>query len=140
MSYGYRFSAWLVEMFAEALSFSIVAIVMSHAGFPTVRDIAALTVAALTCFGISGYVITTLVMRLALHGRWPHRYPVIASLLFLAHFEVMNLLVPGGLLGNRNRLVFRVIGSGVVLVVATAISLVLERIEKGGLPSRADNA
>lgn len=123
-------------MLAEALSFSIVAIVMSHADYPTVRDIAALTVAALTCFGISGYVITTLVMRLALYGRWSHVYLVIAPLLFLAHFEVMNLLVPDGLMDTHNRFVFRVIGFGVVLVVATAISLVLERVGKKGLPPR----
>jgi len=140
MSYEYKLSAWLVEMLSEALSFSIVAIVMSNAGYPTVRDIAALTVAALTCFGISGYVITTLVVRLALRGRWANVYPIIAPLLFLTHFEVMNLLVPGGLMDAHNRLMFRAIVFGVVLVVTTVISLVLKRIGEKGLPSRSDNA
>jgi uncharacterized membrane protein len=127
MSYGYRFSAWLIEMLVDALLFSIVAIIMSHAGYPTARDIAALTVAALTSFGVSGFAITTFVLRLALRGRGAKVYPIIAPLLFLIHFEVMNLMVPGGLMDSQERFLFRVIGSGVVLVVATAISLLLKR-------------
>ena len=130
-SYGYRFSAWLVEMLAESSAFSIVLLVMSHVSWPiTARDIAAIMTETLTFFCVSGYAVSTLVMRLALHGRWSRVYPVIASLLFLVHFEVMNLLVPDGLMDTHNRFVFRVIGSAVVLVVATAISLVLKGIER----------
>ena len=131
----YRFGAWLVEMLTEALSFYIVASVMSHSDKPsTVRDIAAVMIEILTFFVVSGYAVTTLVIRLALRGKWGYVYPAIVPLLFLAHFEVMNLWVPGGLMDSQNRLVFRVVGSVVVLVVATAISLVLERLGKRGQP------
>ena len=128
MSFGYRLSAWLAEMLVESLLFIIVAIVMSHAGHPTTRDIAALMIAALTCFVILGYAVTTLVLRLALRGRWLRVYPIIAPLLFLLHFEIMNIMVPDGLMEPHNRLKFRVIGSGVVLVVSTAISFMLEQL------------
>jgi hypothetical protein len=141
MSYGYRFCAWLVEMLSEAIVLPFIPVVMIHVSEPiTPRDIAGLTIGTLTFFCVSGYALTTLVFRLALRGRWLRVYPVIAPLLFLAHFEIMNLLVPEGLMEPHNRFIFRVSGSGVVVVVATAISLVLERIEKRLLPSKADNA
>ena len=140
MSYGYRFGAWLVEMLLEAAVFPLILMVMSHVSGPiTTRDIAALTIETLTFFCISGYALTTLGMRLALRGRWLHVYAVTAPLLFLAHFEVMNLLIHDDLMDTHNRVIFRVIGFGVVLVVATAISFVLERIGKKGSSSSADN-
>jgi hypothetical protein len=120
-------------MLAEALVFDIILLVMSHVSVPiTAKDIAAILIETLTFFCVSGYAVTTLVLRLALRGRWPHVYPVIAPLLFLAHFEVMNLLVPGGLMDTYNRFVFRVIGFVGVLVVATAVSLHARSIEKRG--------
>ena len=131
MSSFYRLSAWLVEMLVEALSFYFVATVISHTDGPTTaKDVAAFLIGTLTFFGISGYAVTTLAMRLVLRGRWSRVYPIIAPLLFLVHFQIMNLMVPGGLLDTGNRFVFRLIGSGVVLLVATAISLLLERLER----------
>jgi hypothetical protein len=140
MSYPYRASAWFSEMLAEAAVFTWIILVMADGSGPvTARDIGAIFVETLTFFCISGYAVTTLVMRLALQGRWLHVYPVIVPLLFLAHFEVMNLLVPEGLMEPHNRFVFRVIGVGVVLVIAGAISLALGRSRKKGLRPRANN-
>ena len=146
MSYGYRFGAWVLEMLSEAALFTCIAIWMVGADDPvaghsvTARDIAAFMTETLVFFCISGYAVTTLACRLALRGRWLRMYPAIAAFLFLAHLEIVNLLAaPEGFMDPHNRFIFRVIGSGVVMIVAAVISLALERIGRKFLPSKARN-
>jgi uncharacterized membrane protein YhaH (DUF805 family) len=129
MHYWYRMGAWFVEMLIEAEAFILITVLMAGVeGHWTAKDILVLTVAALTGLSLSGYPITTMILRLALHGRRLHAYPVLAPLLFLAHFEVLNwLLMPEGAFAPHDRFVFRVFASAVVFVVAGALSLLLGR-------------
>jgi len=141
MSYGIRFSAWLLEMFVEAILFLLIIKVIGHIdGTITIRDVTVLLLMTFSFLALSGYAETTWAIRLFVRERWLRFYPIIAVLLFLAHFEVMNLIVRGGVMDAHGRFELRVLGSGVVLVVTTATTLTLERIRKRGLPSVADNA
>ena len=134
LSYGYRVSAWLVEMLPE------IAIILCAAFWLipsspylaplTARDIAGGLYIIITAFFFSGYAIRTLIARLLLHGRGLYLYAVIAPLLFLAHFQVMNVLVSGGMFEPHNRFLFRVYGSVLVVAVTTVVSLVLKRAEE----------
>ena len=134
LSYGYRVSAWLVEMLTE------IAIILCAAFWLipsspylaplTARDIAGGLYIIITAFFFSGYAITTLIARLLLHGRGLYLYAAIAPVLFLAHFQLMNHLTWGGLFEPHVRFVFRVYGCAFVLVVTTVVSLVLKRAEE----------
>ena len=118
-----------MEMLVEGVLFVFILLVMSHVDVPiTLRDIAALLIETLTFFGITGFAVTTLVMRLILRGRWMRAYSIIAVVLFLIHFEIMNRMVPGGVMEPHARLIFRFVGSCLVFIVAFAISLVLGRL------------
>ncbi len=134
LPYGYRINAWFVDLAAEA------AIVLC-AGFwltpsspylapLTARDIAGALFIIASAFFFSGYGITTLIARLLLHGKGLYLYAVLAPLLFLAHFQLMNHLTWGGLFEPDIRFLFRVYGSVMVVAVTTVVSLVLKRAEE----------
>ena len=128
---GYRVSAWFEEFLAEVVGCTCVLFAMSGVlSQIRARDFAAFAIGSITFFCVSGYAITTLIARLLLHGRGLYLYAAIAPLLFLAHFQVMNVLTWGGLFERHDRFLFRVYGCAMVLAVTTVVSLMLKRAEK----------
>lgn len=136
ISLSQRFFAWIAEMLLEALAVTLLIAVMlpadRHVEPFTVRDVLALMVEVLVFFSISGYIGTTLALRLLMKGRWFWRYALVAPLLFSMHFEIMNVWIPGGLMEPHNRFVFRAVGAGVVLALTAAISFMFERLSANG--------
>ncbi len=134
LPYGYRINAWFVDLAAEAvilLCAGILLVPRSLYSKPiSARDIAGALFIIASAFFFSGYGITTLIARLLLHGRGLYLYAVLAPLLFLAHFQLLNHLTWGGLFEPDIRFLFRVFGSVMVVAVTTVVSLVLKRAEE----------
>jgi hypothetical protein len=82
-------------------------------------------------FGLSGYLITTLIARLFLMRQNFWLSPAWAMVLFLVHFEVLNrLILPGGAGGPSDRIVLRSVGVCITSLTAIAGSIALRRGRK----------
>ena len=77
-------------------------------------------------FFATGYLITTVISRIAWRERrlWP--YSVVATALFLIHFEVLNGGV-GGAFDIRDRMRIRLVGACIAFACTLAGSLVLRK-------------
>lgn len=103
------FAAWIFEMLAEAAGTAVTMIVVSQGAFDVnfsklteyVGTFFLLSFFVLICFGVTGYVVTTLLAALYVpRGRW-YLYPLISSGLYVMHSSPLLYLVPTGG-GKRN--------------------------------------
>jgi hypothetical protein len=111
-----RLVVWLIEMALEALLLGLILIVSLGYDHDALGK-GLLTYAATISFMFfsTGYLLTTAVSRAVWKLRKLWSYPALATVLFLIHFEIMNVGV-GGAFAPMNRL--RIIVAGVCIVFA----------------------
>jgi hypothetical protein len=123
-----RITTWAIEMLVQAVLLTIFIISISHVdSHVSPKDVLFLVVSVLIYFGLSGYTVTTLVARILLSDNRVWIYSIVAPMLFLIHFEFVNRMVAEGFMDPHNRVLMRVIGSFLVLVVTIAGSFALKK-------------
>jgi hypothetical protein len=125
-----RVVVWAVELIVQAeLLIVTMFLIIRPGGHVTVKDFLALSAVVLLYFGaLSGYGITTGLSRIF----WPdHRlwtYPAFAAALFWIHFELMNGVAGGDLLGStHDRSIFIMCGMSIAFLTTFLGSVVLEQ-------------
>jgi hypothetical protein len=124
-----RLVLWVIEMIIQVFAFSLLMLWIGHEDRPVgLGDIVVGCYAVLYIFGLSGYLITTLIARVFLMRQSLWLSPVWAAALFLIHFEVLNrLILPGGAAGPRDRVDLRLEGVCITCLTALAGSIALRR-------------
>jgi hypothetical protein len=125
------FCSWLIELHVIAVVYAFVLLALDreisgHLAFADVRDAFAFTLGILSFFWIFGFGEVTLIARMALSGRLVALYPILASLIFLAHLEVMNRMVRNGGFPQHTLWKMRIAGVTIVFLI-TATSTWLQR-------------
>jgi hypothetical protein len=119
-------------MILEALLLGLVLIaLLGYDQHTFAKDLFIYFVWILTIFFSTGYLVTTTVSRLLWRGRtlWP--YSVVAAILFLIHFEIMNLDARGAF-NPPDRARIRAAGTCIAFFCTLAGSVVLRKWSKIG--------
>jgi hypothetical protein len=75
---------------------------------------------------VTGYLLSTAVVRALWRGQTLWSYPAVAAVLFFIHFEIMNFGV-GGAYEPKDRLRIRVAGALIVIACTFVGTLLLRR-------------
>jgi hypothetical protein len=127
-----RLAVWLIEIIIQVFAFCLLILWIGHEDRPIgLSDIVVGCYVVLYIFGLSGYLITTLLVRVFLTGQNPWLPSIWLTALFLIHFEVLNrLILPGGVAGLRDRTVIRLIGACITFLTTFAGPIALRRWRK----------
>ena len=120
-----RLTVWLVEVALEAVLLgSFLVAIFGHDRHSLGKDLLISAVAITWMFFVTGYLLTTALSRFfwKLPRLWP--YSAFAAVLFLIHFEFLNVGV-GGAFAPSDRLRIRVAGILIVLACTLGGSLVI---------------
>jgi hypothetical protein len=91
-----RLAAWAVEIALESVLLGL--LLFAYLGYDShafVKDLFVYVSGIGLLFFTTGYLITTAIFRAFWRGRKPWPYSIIATALFLIHFEVMNVATGG---------------------------------------------
>jgi hypothetical protein len=105
-----RLAIWLLETSLEALLLALVLLVLfGYDRHDFAKDCLIYSLSISLMFFATGYLISTVILRASWHGKSSWLYSVIATPLFLIHFEIMNHSM-GGSFGEADR--YRVVTAG----------------------------
>jgi hypothetical protein len=130
-----RLAVWLAEVSLQSVLLGLLLIVLygddQHAFG---RGLLIYTISTLTMFFTSGYLITTAISRVVWKGQTFWLYSVVATALFILHFELLNLGL-GGAFEPRDRIRIIVAGACAAWVTTLAGTFVLRRwiVSRNGL-------
>ena len=120
-----RLAVWFVETSSEAVLLGLVLTVLfGHDAHAFFRDLAIYSSGIILLFVTTGYVLSTMVVRAVWRGRTLWSYPVIATVLFLIHFEIMNVVL-GGAFEPPARVRIRAAGACIVFACTLAGTFIL---------------
>jgi hypothetical protein len=113
-----RLKIWMIEISIQVIAFCLLILWIGHDDRPIgLSDIVVGCYAVLYVFGISGYLVTTLLARVFLMQQDLWLSSALAMALFLIHFEVLNrLILPGGIAAPRERMLIRLIGACITFI------------------------
>jgi len=113
--YQKRITIWFLETGCEALLISVLLLELFGPGRLSVsRDLAAAFFGTLFFFFTTGYLLTTAIADALWRSRRVWLYPVVASVLFCLHLQIL-FMVAGGW-SSAERLPVRVVGPCIVFV------------------------
>jgi hypothetical protein len=122
-----RLAVWLLETSFEVFLLSLFLTVFlgfdQHALF---REILVFAGGIVLVFTTTGYLLTTAIFRACWKSQKVWSYPAIASVLFLVHFEILDLGIRG-VFEPSDRPAIRVAGVCIALTCTVAGSFVLRR-------------
>jgi hypothetical protein len=122
-----RLAIWLLEVVLEAFLLSVVLVcLLGDDQHKYAKDLTVSFVWIGSMFFSTGYLFTTAIARAVWRGRTVLLYPVVAVLLFLVHFEILNYSA-GGVFDIQKRVVIRVAGVCIVLACTFAGNLTLRK-------------
>jgi ABC-type Mn2+/Zn2+ transport system permease subunit len=122
-----RLCVWFVETVTEALLLGIVlALLLGHDQNAFIKDVLIYSSAIGLLFFTTGYLLSTVLVRAFWRGQTVWSYPAIATVLFLIHFEIMNVGV-GGAFEPKDRLPIRVAGTCIAFICTSLGTLALRR-------------
>jgi|SRR5271170_5431647 len=122
-----RLLVWFLETVLEALLISVVLIcLLGDNQHRYAKDLAVSVVWIGTMLFSTGYLLTTVIARAALQGRFIRLYPGVALILFLIHFEILNHSA-GGIFDAPKRAMIRIAGACIVLACTFVGNLLLRR-------------
>jgi hypothetical protein len=122
-----RLTIWFIEMASEILLFgAVLTILLGHDQNAFAKDLLIYSSGISLLFFTTGYFLSTIVVRAIWRGRavWP--YPVMATVLFFIHFEIMNVGLRGAF-EPADRLRIRAIGACIVFTCTFAGSIILRK-------------
>ena len=122
-----RLCVWFVETVTEALLLGIVlAVLLRHDQNALIKDVLIYASGVGLLFFTSGYLLSTVLVRALWRGLTLWSYPAIATVLFLIHFEIMNVGV-GGAFEPKDRLPIRVVGACIAFASTLAGTFVVRK-------------
>ena len=122
-----RLVIWLFETVFEAFLLSVVLVcLLGDNQHKHTKDLSVSFVWIGTMFFSTGYLFTTAIARAVWRGGTVRFYPVVAAVLFLVHFEILNHSA-GGIFDLRKRLVIRIAGVCIVFACTFVGTLLLRR-------------
>jgi hypothetical protein len=124
-----RVLVWLIEVWAEALLLALIMMTkLAHDSYEhaSIRDVLIFSVAIMYMFFFTGYLLTTALFRFLWKVQTIWSYPMIAVLLFSAHFEILNLGM-GGAFDPKDRLIVRIAGACITFSCTYFGSYVLQQ-------------
>lgn len=122
-----RLAIWAAEIILQAVLVGLLLIgLFGYEPHDFGRDLLGLTGLILIMFFMTGYLATTAISRAVWRGRKPWLYSIIASALFLIHFEVLNISV-GGAYEPRDRVRIRMAGACIAFLSTLAGTTVLQK-------------
>lgn len=122
-----RLAIWLIETSLEALLLAVVLVcLLGDDQHKYAKDLSVSFVWIGTMFFSTGYLFTTAIARAVWRGATVRLYPVVAVVLFLVHFEILNYSA-GGIFDLRKRVVIRIVGVCIVLACTFVGNLVLRK-------------
>lgn len=126
-----RLVVWSVETSLEALFLAVALIaVLGDSQHAYIKDIAVSFVWIATMFFSTGYLLSTGVARAAWQPTRVWLYSLIAVMLFLIHFEILNYAA-GGIFDPTKRAVIRISGACIVYACTFAGNLTLRNWTRG---------
>jgi hypothetical protein len=122
-----RIAVWFIETSSEVLLLGVVlTLLLGHDQHEFLKDVLLYGSGIGLLFFSTGYLLTTVAVRAFWKGRSLWLYPAIATVLFVIHFEIMNMGV-GGAFEPSTRLRVRVAGACIVLACTFVGSLALRQ-------------
>lgn len=122
-----RIVVWFTETASEILLLGMILnVLLGHDPRAFLKDLSIYSSGVALLFFITGYLLTTIVVRAFWKGRSLLIYPAITTGLFLIHFEIMNVFL-GGAFAPSDRPLIRAAGVCVVLICTIAGSYVLRK-------------
>jgi hypothetical protein len=132
-----QLAIWLLETVFEALLLGVLLVcLVGDNQHQYAKDLSVSFVWIGTMFFSTGYLFTTAIARAVWRGSTVRLYPVVAVVLFLIHFEVLNYSA-GGIFDLRMRLAIRIAGMCIVLA-CTFVGTQLLRRWTLTIPSRLE--
>lgn len=120
-----RLIVWFVETSLEAALLGVLLIsLFGHDQHAYFKNLAVLFVSIVAMFFSTGYLFSTGIVRALWQPRAAWLYPVVATVLFLIHFEILNHAA-GGAFDPTKRFLIRVAGGCIVFTCTFLGSLLL---------------
>jgi hypothetical protein len=139
-----RLAVWFTETLTEVLLLGLVlTLLLGHDQHAFLKDLSIYSSGIILLFFTTGYLLSTVVVRIFWRGRTLWSYPAIAIILFFIHFEIMNVGL-GGAFEPSTRLRVRVAGACIVFACTLAGTFALRKWASGRnksaeLPKNGDN-
>ncbi|SRR5258708_8369956 len=122
-----RLTIWAAEIISQAVLVGLLLIgLFGYDSHAFSKDLLILATWILIMFFVTGYLATTAISRAVWRGRRPWLYSVIATALFLIHFEVFSIAV-GGAFEPRDRVRIRMAGACIAFLSTLAGTAVLQK-------------
>ena len=122
-----RIAVWLIETVSEVLLLGLVlALLLGHDQHAFLKDVLIYSSGVSLLFFSTGFLLTTIIARAVWKTPKPWLYPVIATALFLIHFELMNMGVRGAF-EPPTRLRVLIAGACIVFACTFAGTIALRR-------------
>jgi hypothetical protein len=122
-----RLAIWAAEIISQAVLIGLLLIgLFGYDQHAFGKDLLGYAGLILIMFFLTGYLATTAIARAVWRWRRPWLYSVIASALFLIHFEVLSISV-GGAYPPRDRVRIRMAGACIAFLSTLAGTAVLQR-------------
>jgi hypothetical protein len=120
-----RAAVWFIEVLSEVLLLALVlTLLLGHDRHAFLKELLIYSAGVTLLFFTTGYLFTTLLLRLFWKGRTLWSCPAIAVVLFLIHFEIMNVGL-GGAFEPPTRLLVRVVGTCIAFTCTMTGSFIL---------------
>jgi hypothetical protein len=114
-----RLIVWLLEVGLQAVLLGLLLIrLYGYGNFSFARGLLICVDSILVMFFLTGYLLTTSVSRAIWKGRTLWLYSTVAAVLFVLHFELLNVGVGGAFAPHDRRIV---VIAGTVLVFLTTL-------------------
>lgn len=132
-----RLVTWMIEIIIQAFAFSVLILEVGKLDRTIgIIDIVVGCVPVLYIFCVSGYVVTTIIIRVFLIRQNSWLSAICVTLLFLIHFEVLNhFIVSGGVADSSDRTFIRIIGSCITFLTTFAGAFALKRWTEEAVPA-----
>jgi hypothetical protein len=127
-----RLAAWFIETSSEVFLLGLVLTVL--AGYDQhafLKDLSIYSSGIVLLSFTTGYLLSTVIARIFWRGRTLWSYPVIATVLFFIHFEIMNTGL-GGAFEPSTRLRVRATGACIVFACTLAGTFALRKGRRAG--------
>jgi len=131
-----RLIVWLLEISCEAFLLSLLLFVLSpFSKSASAKDVLILMAAIAFIFCTTGYLFTTVILRILWRSQRLWLYSCIATVLFLLHFEILNIGI-GGAFRPSDRLPIMIVGMCIAFACSFVGSVTLYKwtkcIERAG--------
>jgi hypothetical protein len=122
-----RLAVWLLEVGLQAILLGILLIGLYGYGKASfARSLMILVDSIFVMFLLTGYLLTTAISRAAWKGRTIWQYSIVAAVLFISHFELLNVGL-GGAFAPPDRKIVLITGTVIAFLTTLVGTIVLRQ-------------